>query len=1693
MYRNIRSVVKSRSVKKHDRRVLEALEQRCMLDGGAIEIVDDVVSAYQNDFTPQVISVLDNDQFDEDYNGPQEITSISYGSQGGSVSISDDSKSIVYMPPADFAGSEVFSYFVDNVAFASVTVNIAPALESDEYTIPPDGIQRTLNVLDNDPFWEGYDGSRRITSISETSQGSNIQISSDGKSIEYTPPADGQGRDRFLYIVDEIYPASVVIDVPQTLERDDFELIQNDVGVKLNVLANDPFWPTYNRDKIITHVLDVNHGEATIAEDGKSILYTPAQDFYGWDSLRYVVDGEFESYASVVIHRPVNDDRFEVDYNSTHHRLNLTSNDYFYARNNIRRDVVDRITSVEPSENGSTVTISPDGQSVIYSAPADFAGQDTFTYVADEKYPATVRVNVTRPVRNDHFRSDLVFQDTPDTHLPVLDNDFIGNGYQGARQITSVSTDETNGTVEIRNNRIFYTPADGFSGYDSFTYTVDNELDALASFHVTPLAQANYTHACVNNFPNPYTYDVLSNDYFHRGYSGRGIITELSNLAEGLSAEIIDGGRAVEVHWNSTDYQFFDYTVDGKYTATASLSLRNHTRGDQFVTDQNTDSGPLFVLENDFRYNNPHDTCRSSNYRGNRRITAVSETEQGGTVTISADGRFVEYQPPADFIGADTFSYSVDGIMQSSVTMNVIRRVRDDHYRVAVDANEELPLLLNDLLGADYRGAGQITEITGDSAADIQITPDGKSVTYQPGDDFRGDDVFGYTVDGKHKATVTVSVRDDGADFDKFESLDEYSQFLLDDASTRYQYLFGNPYYHWFGFDDFDGPGLFDHGEAAGPPRDHSETNVQVEGVDEGDIVEFDSDYLYSLAGQELVIMSAYPGDEIDVVSRTLIEGVPEAEFLKGDRLTVISTLTEYIDPNPEDDGDPGDPDVDFPEPGLIDCAFDCFSPWPSYQVEYSTIVTVFDVSDRSSPQVVQKSSMEGQFVESRGIGDYVYLAVNNTAVAPEPMVITETDEDGNEHKRYETEEEYLSRFTANPGDLIEAALPNYTSLDSSGEIARTGLLNSPEEIYKPISNDASNLLSIVSININNSEPGLAAASGVYTLGGSIVYASLDNFYVFENEYDTTGEDGNITRIHKFDWESSTGDVTFVSATYVPGRMINQFSADEYEGHLRIATTVSNRSSGNWTNRDENTLFVLREDEGTLELVGSMHNLALNETLRSVRFMGERAFAVTFRDIDPLFGFDLSDHHAPVSVGAVPIPGVLEYMQFATPNILMTVGKSTPDGFNGPAQVSLFDVTTLNAPRLIDQHTFDRFSTTEAAVDHHAFGYFSRLGLLALPSTRGFRQRVDEDGDGFKETSEWVNEYELLVFEVDTTVTGRNDAGLTLVGTIEHESQVRRSGYVGEYLYSVANDSVHSMRVDDPQTVVGTVADLTQVEVQQEFPDIIWPFVDFAAGAFDVAADDLADRLGIEAGAVVHVAAEPDADGEKVVLRVGESYYLYRATEDGEVEFVESDFGFVDDIAWQNPIDSNDINGDGEVSPNDAILIINRLNNPGASRALPDSVVRQVTGANGEHYFFDANDDGQISPADAIRVINRLNELSMIRTDPVQVDEDASDEAAANLFSQVRDLIGDSNLDGRFDSADLVQVFQAAEYEDATEDNSTWAEGDWDGDRDFTTSDFVAAFQAGSYVAAATSTSQPEHLALVDEAFSDAGELDDLI
>ena len=184
--------------------------------------------------------------------------------------------------------------------------------------------------------------------------------------------------------------------------------------------------------------------------------------------------------------------------------------------------------------------------------------------------------------------------------------------------------------------------------------------------------------------------------------------------------------------------------MDGQYETTVSVWIREHLDPDQMVVDQNSlaprakpagerlRSWTMYYLYN----------ARAKTILVPAGLPVSRNLSMAVSSAVDADGLRVHYTPPADFVGGDSFTYTVDDFMTETVNVEVIRRVRDDQFRVdAEDGPQVLPVLINDLFGADYTGTGQITEVTPPSAGGtVTIAHDGQSIVYAPPVNFFGTD-----------------------------------------------------------------------------------------------------------------------------------------------------------------------------------------------------------------------------------------------------------------------------------------------------------------------------------------------------------------------------------------------------------------------------------------------------------------------------------------------------------------------------------------------------------------------------------------------------------------------------------------------------------------------------------------------------------------------------------------------------------------------------------------------------------------------------------------------------------------------------------------------------------------------------------------------------------------------------------------
>jgi uncharacterized secreted protein with C-terminal beta-propeller domain len=207
----------------------------------------------------------------------------------------------------------------------------------------------------------------------------------------------------------------------------------------------------------------------------------------------------------------------------------------------------------------------------------------------------------------------------------------------------------------------------------------------------------------------------------------------------------------------------------------------------------------------------------------------------------------------------------------------------------------------------------------------------------------------------------------------------------------------------------------------------------------------------------------------------------------------------------------------------------------------------------------------------------------------------------------------------------------------------------------------------------------------------------------FENEFWNRMMD--YEKRHKREFERTqivkvSLDLKPVATGDIPGRLLNQFSMDEYNGYLRVATTV----------RDTNDLYVLDE---RLKIAGKIEDYGENERIYAVRFIGDKGYIVTFKQTDPLFVVDLSNPQNPEIKGELKIPGFSSYLHPISEDLILGIGK---EGAN--VKVSLFDVSDPSDPKEVDKYILKEY-WSDVLNTHHAFLLDSKHEVFFLPGGSG--------------------------------------------------------------------------------------------------------------------------------------------------------------------------------------------------------------------------------------------------------------------------------------------------------------------------------------------------------------------------------------
>jgi hypothetical protein len=524
-------------------------------------------------------------------------------------------------------------------------------------------------------------------------------------------------------------------------------------------------------------------------------------------------------------------------------------------------------------------------------------------------------------------------------------------------------------------------------------------------------------------------------------------------------------------------------------------------------------------------------------------------------------------------------------------------------------------------------------------------------------------------------------------------------------------------------------------GREVAPGGGYSDTNVQVEGVDEPDVVKTDGDRILAVGEGRLHLVS--PAEARVVASVDLPQGLYDAQILlAGDRVLLIGSGGVGL-ARPGPDEPRAEPPVD-PEPERD------IEPAPIAPELVGTVVAQVDIAG-DTLTLGDTVVLDGTFVSARMTGDVARLVLQADPAAELPFVAPasaspEAEEAATEHNRTVVEE-------ADP----ESLLPSWHRVDGEGAVADEGPLLGCDDVHAPNTFAGFGVVGVVSIDLSDGLAGgiTSAEGGTGVLAaGQTVYASAERLYVAAPEWvdratlserpegresergpsgpaegqerETQPQDdvGRVaeetgTDIHRFDITDPTRAVYEMSG-HVDGTLLNQFAIDEHEGNLRVATTTGS----SWIEGEgesESQVVVLAPGDGALTPVGHVGGLGRGETIHSVRFLGDVGYVVTFEQTDPLYTLDLADPAAPRLAGELEILGYSAYLHPVGDGRLIGVGQdATAEGTTTGTQVALFDVSDPAAPTRVAQATLPGASSG-AEWDHRAFLWWADDGLVALP------------------------------------------------------------------------------------------------------------------------------------------------------------------------------------------------------------------------------------------------------------------------------------------------------------------------------------------------------------------------------------------
>lgn len=557
--------------------------------------------------------------------------------------------------------------------------------------------------------------------------------------------------------------------------------------------------------------------------------------------------------------------------------------------------------------------------------------------------------------------------------------------------------------------------------------------------------------------------------------------------------------------------------------------------------------------------------------------------------------------------------------------------------------------------------------------------------------------------------------------------------------------------------------------------REYSTTNIQVENVDEADITKTDGDYIYSLSENNVIITDVREPEQSKIVAK-ISDGtsntVPEDLILYNNKLIVIY---QKIKSN--------------------------FSFYTKYNSTNTTYVGVYDISNKEKPLKVKNFEIEQPYYTSRCIEGRLYVISTGKLRTENDNVVTYYKEDGKK-----IDKEYNNIYKIKDLDTNSITILSMLDLNNLEQAVQVNsYLMDVQNAY--ISEN--NMYLLDEKYEGGSSYSLPKISDIFGLKG------LLGVFNTEDNYNNTKR-GYYTNIYKFSLEQN-GSIKFANKSKEKGKTINQFSIDEYNDNLRVAI-----------NSNDGSKIVVYDNN--MKKIGETENLAEGENMYSSRFMGNRAYLVTYKTIDPLYVIDLSNPYEPEVLGELKIPGYSTYLHPYDENHIIGIGMQTEEKVNRNSngkvisttatitgmKMALFDVTDVNMPVQMSETIIGDSRTTSAILNNHKALLFSKeKQLLAIP-VNNYKEdfKVITTSDEYESIIENYNSFQepyvsegYFVYNINLT------EGFSLKGTIIHpnkkeskysyntNSRLLRGLYIDDNLYTISEDYIKINKLDNLEEI----------------------------------------------------------------------------------------------------------------------------------------------------------------------------------------------------------------------------------------------------------------------------------------------------